>query len=61
MDINKAIIHTLDDDLKSIILSQQPPNLNNRHAIENYLLKLVKGMQNKDFNDTGNNWRSQSL
>ncbi|WP_159648426.1 nucleoid-associated protein [Erysipelothrix aquatica] len=46
MDINKAIIHTLDDDLKSMILSQQPLNLNNQHAIENYLLKLVKGMQN---------------
>ncbi|QIK70011.1 nucleoid-associated protein [Erysipelothrix sp. HDW6C] len=44
MDVNKAIIHAIDSDLKSVILSEFPMNLNNAKAIETYILKLVKGL-----------------
>ncbi|QIK57536.1 nucleoid-associated protein [Erysipelothrix sp. HDW6A] len=46
MNLTKAIIHTLDSDLKTMILSQQPLNLNQSPAVEIYLEKLAKGLLN---------------
>lgn len=46
MNLSKAIIHTLDSDLKTLILSQQPLNLNATPSVEIYLEKMSKGLMN---------------
>lgn len=46
MNITKAVVHTLDNDCNTIILSEQALNLNNNTSVEIYLEKLVKGILN---------------
>lgn len=46
MNITKAVVHTLDNDCSTIIMSEQPLSLNNNTSVEIYLEKLVKGILN---------------
>lgn len=46
MNITKAIVHSLDNDASTIVISNHPLNLNNNTSVEIYLEKLVKGILN---------------
>ncbi|WP_331836035.1 hypothetical protein [Erysipelothrix piscisicarius] len=45
MNIDKGVIHSLDRDLQSMILSEKPLNFNTSKDVEPFIAKLAKAFQ----------------